>query len=135
MKQMLKIKGVTVDERMTLNDMLRLPETDAFVNHDYRFSDDIYLVKKIGNAASHDGGEPITRARAFRCLRSFITSLQVYGALDAVKNIPHLIATTISCTDYHSCPRHESRTKGRDGGGQQRTERDARRPTTSGDTS
>ena len=49
MKQMLKIKGVSIDERMTLNDMLRLPETDAFINHDYRFSDDIYLVKKIGN--------------------------------------------------------------------------------------
>ena len=56
MKQMLKIKGVTVDERMTLNDMLRLPETDAFINHDYGFSKDIYFVKKVGNAASHDCG-------------------------------------------------------------------------------
>ena len=97
MKQMLKIKGVTVDERMTLNDMLRLPETDAFVNHDYGFSKDIYFVKKVGNAASHDGGEPITRARAFRCLRSLYNVVAGFmGRWDAVKNIPAFDATTIS---------------------------------------
>nr|WP_311150528.1 DEAD/DEAH box helicase family protein [uncultured Prevotella sp.] len=97
MKQMLKIKGVTVDERMTLNDMLRLPETDAFVNHDYGFSKDIYFVKKVGNAASHDGGEPITRARAFRCLRSLYNVVAGFmGRWDAVKNIPPFDATTIS---------------------------------------
>ena len=70
MKNMLKIKGVTVDERATLNDMLRLPATDAFVNRDYKFREDIYLVKKIGNAASHDGAEPVNRVKAFRCLRA-----------------------------------------------------------------
>ena len=97
MKQMLKIKGVTVDERMTLNDMLRLPETDAFINHDYGFSKDIYFVKKVGNAASHDGGEPITRARAFRCLRSLYNVVAGFmGRWDAVKNIPPFDATTIS---------------------------------------
>ena len=97
MKQMLKIKGVTVDERMTLNDMLRLPETDAFVNHDYGFSKDIYFVKKVGNAASHDGGEPITRARAFHCLRSLYNVVAGFmGRWDAVKNIPPFDATTIS---------------------------------------
>lgn len=97
MKQMLKIKGVTVDERMTLNDMLRLPETDAFVNHDYGFSKDIYFVKKVGNAASHDGGEPITRARAFHCLRSLYNVVAGFmGRWDAVKNIPSFDATTIS---------------------------------------
>ena len=97
MKQMLKIKGVTIDERMTLNDMLRLPETDAFVNHDYGFSKDIYFVKKVGNAASHDGGEPITRARAFRCLRSLYNVVAGFmGRWDAVKNIPPFDATTIS---------------------------------------
>lgn len=97
MKQMLKIKGVTVDERMTLNDMLRLPETDAFVNHDYGFSKDIYFVKKVGNAASHDGGEPITRARAFRCLRSLYNVVAGFmGRWDAVKNIPPFDATIIS---------------------------------------
>ena len=97
MKQMLKIKGVTVDERMTLNDMLRLPEADAFINHDYGFSKDIYFVKKVGNAASHDGGEPITRARAFRCLRSLYNVVAGFmGRWDAVKNIPPFDATTIS---------------------------------------
>jgi len=97
MKQMLKIKGVTVDERMTLNDMLRLPETDAFVNHDYGFSKDIYFVKKVGNAASHDGGEPITRARAFRCLCALYNVVAGFmGRWDAVKNIPPFDATTIS---------------------------------------
>lgn len=97
MKQMLKIKGVTVDERMTLNDMLRLPETDAFINHDYGFSKDIYFVKKVGNAASHDGGEPITRARAFRCLRALYNVVAGFmGRWDAVKNIPPFDATTIS---------------------------------------
>ena len=50
---MLMIKGLTIDGRMSLNDMLRLPEMDAFINHDYDFSRDIYYVKKIGNAASH----------------------------------------------------------------------------------
>lgn len=97
MKQMLKIKGVTVDERMTLNDMLRLPETDTFINHDYGFSKDIYFVKKVGNAASHDGGEPITRARAFRCLRALYNVVAGFmGRWDAVKNIPPFDATTIS---------------------------------------
>lgn len=96
MKQMLKIKGVTVDERMTLNDMLRLSETDAFINHDYGFSKDIYFVKKVGNAASHDGGEPITRARAFRCLRALYNVVAGFmGRWDAVKNIPAFDATTI----------------------------------------
>ena len=74
MKNMLKIKGVTVEERMTLNDMLRLPETDAFINHDYRFSDDIYLVKKIGNAASHDGAEPVNRVKLSVVFVRFIMS-------------------------------------------------------------
>ena len=96
-EQMLKIKGVTVDERMTLNDMLRLPETDAFINHDYRFSDDIYLVKKIGNAASHDGAEPVNRVKAFRCLRALYNVVAGFmGRWDAVKNIPPFDATLIS---------------------------------------
>ena len=70
MKNMLKMAGVTVDARATLNDMLRLPATDAFVNRDYKFREDIYLVKKIGNAASHDGAGPVNRVKAFRCLRA-----------------------------------------------------------------
>ena len=41
MKQRLKIKGWTGYERITLNDVLRLPEADAFINHDYVFSKDV----------------------------------------------------------------------------------------------
>ena len=97
MKNMLKIKGVTVDERATLNDMLRLPATDAFVNRDYKFREDIYLVKKIGNAASHDGAEPVNRVKAFRCLRALYNVVAGFmGRWDAVKEIPPFDATLIS---------------------------------------
>lgn len=97
MKNMLKIKGVTVDERATLNDMLRLPATDAFVNRDYKFREDIYLVKKIGNAASHDGAEPVNRMKAFRCLRALYNVVAGFmGRWDAVKEIPPFDATLIS---------------------------------------
>ena len=97
MKNMLKIKGVTVDARATLNDMLRLPATDAFVNRDYKFREDIYLVKKIGNAASHDGAEPVNRVKAFRCLRALYNVVAGFmGRWDAVKEIPPFDATLIS---------------------------------------
>lgn len=97
MKNMLKMAGVTVDERATLNDMLRLPATDAFVNRDYKFREDIYLVKKIGNAASHDGAEPVNRVKAFRCLRALYNVVAGFmGRWDAVKDIPPFDATLIS---------------------------------------
>lgn len=57
-------------ERDSLNDLLHKPETYAFINHDYRLDDDIRLVQKIGNSASHDGAEPVKRVKAFRCLRA-----------------------------------------------------------------
>lgn len=69
-KNMLKMKGVQIAERDTLSDFLHKPETYAFINHDYRLDDDIRLVQKIGNSASHDGGEPVKRVKAFRCLRA-----------------------------------------------------------------
>lgn len=97
MKNMLKMAGVTVDARATLNDMLRLPATDAFVNRDYKFREDIYLVKKIGNAASHDGAEPVNRVKAFRCLRALYNVVAGFmGRWDAVKDIPPFDATLIS---------------------------------------
>ena len=55
-KNMLKMKNVQIDERETLNDLLHKPETYAFINHDVNLDDDIRLVHKIGNSASHDGG-------------------------------------------------------------------------------
>lgn len=69
-KNMLKMKDVEVGERDQLNDLLHKPETYAFINHDYRLDDDIRLVQKIGNSASHDGAEPVKRVKAFRCLRA-----------------------------------------------------------------
>lgn len=97
MKNMLKMAGVSVDARATLNDMLRLPATDAFVNRDYKFREDIYLVKKIGNAASHDGAEPVNRVKAFRCLRALYNVVAGFmGRWDAVKEIPPFDATLIS---------------------------------------
>ena len=97
MKNMLKMAGVTIDARATLNDMLRLPATDAFVNCDYKFREDIYLVKKIGNAASHDGAEPVNRVKAFRCLRALYNVVAGFmGRWDAVKEIPPFDATLIS---------------------------------------
>ena len=97
MKNMLKMAGVTVDARATLNDMLRLPATDAFVNRDYKFREDIYLVKKIGNAASHDGAEPVNRVKAFRCLRALYNVVAGFmGRWGAVKEITPFDATLIS---------------------------------------
>ena len=97
MKNMLKMAGVSVDARATLNDMLRLPATDAFVNRDYKFREDIYLVKKIGNAASHDGAEPVNRVKAFRCLRALYNVVAGFmGRWEAVKEIPPFDATLIS---------------------------------------
>lgn len=69
-KNMLRMKDVQMAERDTLNDLLHKPETYAFINHDYRLDDDIRLVQKIGNSASHDGAEPVKRVKAFRCLRA-----------------------------------------------------------------
>ena len=58
LKNMLKVKDVQVAELESLNNMLNKPETYAFINHDYRLEDDIRLVQRIGNLASHDGAEP-----------------------------------------------------------------------------
>lgn len=69
-KNMLRMKDVQMAERDSLNDLLHKPETYAFINHDYRLDDDIRLVQKIGNSASHDGAEPVKRVKAFRCLRA-----------------------------------------------------------------
>ncbi|MCQ2148324.1 MAG: DEAD/DEAH box helicase family protein [Bacteroidales bacterium] len=69
-KNMLKMKDVQIAERDSLNDMLHMPETYSFINHDYRLEDAIRLVQKIGNSASHDGAEPVKRVKAFRCLRA-----------------------------------------------------------------
>ena len=68
----------------------------AFINHDYDFSRDIYYVKKIGNAASHDGGEPVNRVKAFRCLLALYNVVAGFlGRWGAVENIPPFDATLL----------------------------------------
>ena len=59
LRNMLRMKHVEVDEHEMLNTLLHRPETYTFINHDWRLDDDIRIVQKIGNSASHDGGEPV----------------------------------------------------------------------------
>ncbi len=76
LKNMLRMKQVTVEEPAMLNELLHHPETYAFINRDWRLEDDIRTVQKIGNSASHDGAEPVKRVKAFRCLRSLYNVVQ-----------------------------------------------------------
>lgn len=95
-KNMLKMKNVQIDERETLNDLLHKPETYAFINHDVNLDDDIRLVHKIGNSASHDSGEPIKRVKAFRCLRALYNVVAGFMyRWGAMKSIPAFDATII----------------------------------------
>lgn len=95
-KNMLRINDVQIAERETLNDMLHKPETYAFINRDYKLSDDIRLVQKIGNSASHDGGEPVKRVKAFRCLRALYNVVAGFMyRWGAMSSIPAFDATLI----------------------------------------
>ncbi len=76
LKNMLRMKKVTVEEPVLLNELLHHPETYAFINHDWRLEDDIRMVQKIGNSASHDGTEPVKRVKAYKCLRSLYNVVQ-----------------------------------------------------------
>lgn len=108
-KNMLKMKDVQIDERETLNDLLHKSETYAFINHDFKLDDDIRLVKKIGNSASHDGAEPVKRVRAFRCLRALYNvvagfmyrwgAMQQIPAFDATLVPSRIIEPVIDATD------------------------------------
>lgn len=109
-KNMLRMKHVHMEERERLNELLRKPETNAFINHDWQLADDIRIVQKIGNSASHDGAETVKRVKAFRCLRSLYNVVQGFmyrwGAIkdplvpfDATlvpKALPGLVVTTSS---------------------------------------
>lgn len=95
-KNMLKMKDVHFEERDSLNDLLHKPETYAFINHDYRLDDAIRLVQKIGNSASHDGGEPVKRVKAFRCLRALFDVVAGFMyRWGAMKNINPFDATLV----------------------------------------
>lgn len=108
-KNMLRMKDVQINERETLNDLLHKPETYAFINQDFKLDDDIRLVKKIGNSASHDGAEPVKRVRAFRCLRALYNvvagfmyrwgAMQQIPAFDATIVPSRIIEPVIDATD------------------------------------
>ena len=98
-KNMLKMKNAQIAERDTLNDMLHKQETYAFINHDIRLDDDIRLVNKIGNSASHDGSEPVKRVKAFRCLRALYNVVAGFMyRWGAIKSVPAFDATIIPGT-------------------------------------
>ena len=98
-KNMLKMKNAQIAERDTLNDMLHKQETYAFINHDIRLDDDIRLVHKIGNSASHDGSEPVKRVKAFRCLRALYNVVAGFMyRWGAIKSVPAFDATIIPAT-------------------------------------
>ena len=69
-KNHLAMASVTLEKHETLNDMLKRPEIDAFIDYDWEFERDIRTVKKIGNYASHTGAQEIKKNDAFICLRS-----------------------------------------------------------------
>ena len=95
-KNTLKIKNVEFTGHPMLNDMLHHPEIYAFINHDYELQDDIRMVHKIGNSASHDGAEPIKRVKAFRCLHSLYNVVGKFLLKwGAVQNVAAFDATLI----------------------------------------
>ena len=75
-RNMLHMSGVTTDVHTSLNDMLHMPETYAFVNNDYNLRHDMSRVQHIGNAASHYGGQEVGRTKAYCCLRALYNVVQ-----------------------------------------------------------
>ena len=95
-KNHLTMASVTLEKHETLNDMLKRPEIDAFIDYDWEFERDIRTVKKIGNYASHTGAQEIKKNDAFICLRSLY--YVVCGFLyrwKALKNITAFDATLV----------------------------------------
>ena len=95
-KNHLAMASVTLEKHETLNDMLKRPEIDAFIDYDWEFERDIRTVKKIGNYASHTGAQEIKKNDAFICLRSlyYVVSGFLYR-WKALKNITAFDATLV----------------------------------------
>ena len=95
-KNHLTMASVTLEKHETLNDMLKRPEIDAFIDYDWEFERDIRTVKKIGNYASHTGAQEIKKNDAFICLRSlyYVVSGFLYR-WKALKNITAFDATLV----------------------------------------
>ena len=69
-KNHLTMANVTLEPHETLNQMLKRPEIDAFIDEDWEFEQHMRTVKKIGNYASHTGTQQVKKNDAFVCLRS-----------------------------------------------------------------
>ena len=95
-KNHLTMASVTLEKHETLNDMLKRPEIDAFIDYDWEFERDIRTVKKIGNYASHTGAQEIKKNDAFICLRSlyYVVSGFLYR-WKALKKITAFDATLV----------------------------------------
>ena len=95
-KNHLAMASVTLEKHETLNDMLKRPEIDAFIDYDWEFERDIRTVKKIGNYASHTGAQEIKKNDAFICLRSlyYVVSGFLYR-WKALKSITAFDATLV----------------------------------------
>lgn len=81
--------------------------------------DDIRLVQKIGNSASHDGAEPVKRVKAFRCLRALynvvagfmlrwraINSIAPFDATLIPQTLGGPVFTTSPAPDSRGCSKY-----------------------------
>ena len=106
-KNHLTMAEVPLTPHETLNNMVKRPEIDAFINEDREFEQDMRTVKKIGNYAAHTGSQPIKQNEAFICLRALYyvvcgflyrwQAITQYAAFDATR-IPQDF-TQIHATD------------------------------------
>jgi type I restriction enzyme R subunit len=69
-KNHLAMAQVTLGAHETLNDMVKRPEIDKFINEDWSLLNNMRTVKKFGNYASHTGTQKVSRNNAFICLRA-----------------------------------------------------------------
>lgn len=69
-KNHLAMANVTLAPHETLNNMLKRPQIDAFINEDWEFEQNMRMVKKIGNYAAHTGAQQVKANDAFICLRA-----------------------------------------------------------------
>jgi len=95
-KNHLYMANVTLDKHETLNQMLKRPQIDAFIDEDWEFEQYMRTVKKIGNYASHTGAQEVKPNDAFICLRAlyYVVSGFLYR-WRAIQNIVAFDATLV----------------------------------------
>ena len=92
----LSMANVTLEPKETLNDMLKHPEIDAFIDEDWEFEQDMRTVKKIGNYASHTGAQEVKKNDAFICLRAlYYVACGFLFRWRAIKSFPAFDATLV----------------------------------------